>query len=62
MVSTTHKEAEYFYKRDLNCIKDLFKRRFEFDSLRESTLDSINVEKRLDIEIGASGVSKKERD
>ncbi len=32
MVSTTHKEAEFFYQRDLNCIKDLFKRRFNFDS------------------------------
>lgn len=58
MVSTTHKEAEFYYQRDFNCINDLFKKWYGYESNRESKLSLIEVENRLDIEIGASGVTK----
>lgn len=32
MVSTSHVNAEFYFDRDVNCIREFFKRRFEFDS------------------------------
>lgn len=32
MVSTTHINAEVYFQRDVNCIRDFFKRRFGYES------------------------------
>lgn len=32
MVSTAHSNAEWYFDRDVQCIRDFFKRRFEFES------------------------------
>jgi RIO kinase 2 len=60
MVSTTHKEAEFYYQRDFSCIEELFRKRFAYESERQSKLSLIDVENRLDLEIGVSGVNKEE--
>ena len=66
MVSMDHANAEMYFDRDVNCVKNFFRRRFRFTSeepgpffadakngLRE------NPAKRLDVEVEASGFSRK---
>ena len=38
MISTSHINAEYYFNRDVNCVKTFFKRRFGFDAARTPTL------------------------
>ncbi|KAF2645520.1 RIO1-domain-containing protein [Massarina eburnea CBS 473.64] len=62
MVSISHANAEYYFDRDVTCIKRFFDRKFGFTSdepgpfLKESTKKLV---KRLDVEVEASGFSKK---
>jgi RIO kinase 2 len=62
MVSISHPNAEYYFDRDVACIKRFFDRRYGFTSdepgpfLKESTR---RIVKRLDVEVEASGFSKK---
>jgi len=58
MVSTAHPDAKEFFERDVNCIKDFFKRRFEYESELAPTFEDINRIDALDAEIAASGVTK----
>jgi len=64
MLSTTHQNAVYYFDRDVACIKRFFSRRFNFESdepgpfLKDAIKDS-NKEKRLDIEVEATGFSRK---
>ena len=66
MVSIDHANAEMYFDRDVNCIKRFFARRFHFTSDEPGPFlvdarkrVSKNGEKRLDIEVEASGFSKK---
>lgn len=62
MVSVSHPNAEYYFDRDVACIKRFFERRFGFVSDEEGPFfsDTIkNVGKRLDVQVEASGFSKK---
>jgi RIO kinase 2 len=62
-VSTTHTNAKYYFDRDIACLKRFFERRFHFiveesgptleDALKESS------PRRLDVEVEASGFSRK---
>jgi RIO kinase 2 len=62
MVSIDHENADYYFDRDVACIKRFFERRFGFTSdesgpfFKDSTK---KIVKRLDIEVQASGFSKK---
>jgi RIO kinase 2 len=62
MVSIDHANAEYYFDRDVACIKRFFDRRFGFTSdepgpfLKDATK---KVVKRLDVDVQASGFSKK---
>jgi len=62
MVSIDHANAEYYFDRDVACIKRYFDRRYGFTSdepgpfLKDATK---NLVKRLDVEVQASGFSKK---
>jgi RIO kinase 2 len=62
MVSIDHANAEYYFDRDVACIKRFFDRRFGFTSdepgpfFKDATKHLI---KRLDVEVEASGFSKK---
>lgn len=62
MVSIDHANAEYYFDRDVACIKRFFSRRFGFTSDEPGPVfkDSIKtIKKRLDVEVQASGFSKK---
>lgn len=62
MVSIDHANAEYYFDRDVACIKRFFDRRFGFTSDEPGPFfkDAIkHLVKRLDVEVEASGFSKK---
>ncbi|EGO00924.1 hypothetical protein SERLA73DRAFT_51043 [Serpula lacrymans var. lacrymans S7.3] len=75
MVSTSHQNAEWYmtsnpvnryFNRDVECIRTFFKRRFKYESSLypkfQSTKDRDGEEHfRLDVEVAASGFSKKEQ-
>ncbi|KAI5362956.1 putative RIO kinase, protein kinase-like domain superfamily, RIO2 kinase winged helix [Septoria linicola] len=63
-VSTNHANAEYYFDRDVACVKRYFERRFKYTSdekgpFLKDALKGADPEKRLDIEVEASGFSKK---
>lgn len=63
-LSTNHANAEYYFDRDVECIKRYFGRKFKYTSDEPGPFfadasKSINPEKRLDVEVEATGFSKK---
>jgi RIO kinase 2 len=59
MVSTSHQNADMFFDRDVTCIRDFFKRRFGYESSIHPTFADIEREDSLDVEVYASGFTKK---
>lgn len=66
MVSIDHANAQMYFDRDVNCIKKFFERRFHFVSdepgpyfVDAKRLAGGKKTKRLDVEVEASGFSKK---
>lgn len=64
MLSTTHTNAEYYFDRDVNCIKRFFARRFHFESdepgpFLADAIKGSEKNTRLDIEVEATGFSRK---
>ncbi len=66
MVSVDHANAEFYFDRDVNCIKRFFQRRFHFTSDAKGPhfsdarkLIGKDGAKRLDVSVEASGFSKK---
>jgi RIO kinase 2 len=66
MLSIDHPDAEMYFNRDVNCIKRFFERRFQFTSSESGPFLSNarkqvgkNGSKRLDVEVEASGFSRK---
>ncbi|XP_072453449.1 serine/threonine-protein kinase RIO2 [Notamacropus eugenii] len=58
MVSTSHPNAEWYFDRDVKCIRDFFIRRFSYESELYPTFGDIRREDSLDVEIFASGYTK----
>uniref|UniRef100_A0A6P7FE78 Serine/threonine-protein kinase RIO2 n=1 Tax=Diabrotica virgifera virgifera TaxID=50390 RepID=A0A6P7FE78_DIAVI len=58
MISTEHPNAEYFFNRDVNCVKDFFKKRFGYESELYPQFSDINREDNLDAEVACSGFTK----
>jgi RIO kinase 2 len=67
MISIDHMNAKFYFDRDVNCIKRFFKRRFNFTSdesgphfsdAKEQIL-SRKDSKRIDVDVEASGFSRK---
>ncbi|KAG5345263.1 RIOK2 kinase, partial [Acromyrmex charruanus] len=58
MVSTEHENAETYFERDVNCIRDFFKRRFGYESELYPTFQDISREDSVDAEVKASGFAK----
>ena len=67
MVSVDHSNAEMYFDRDIQCVKDFFRRRFRFTSDEPGPFFSTVLDdqarnadcKRLDVAAQASGFSKK---
>ncbi|XP_038621829.1 serine/threonine-protein kinase RIO2 [Tachyglossus aculeatus] len=58
MVSTSHPNAEWYFDRDVKCIRDFFIKRFNYESELYPTFGDIRRENSLDVEIAASGYTK----
>ncbi|MBN3319737.1 RIOK2 kinase, partial [Atractosteus spatula] len=58
MVSTSHQNAEWYFNRDVKCIRDFFTKRFGYESELYPTFNDIRREDCLDVEISASGYTK----
>ncbi|CAO3668015.1 unnamed protein product [Umbelopsis ramanniana] len=61
MVSTSHANAEYYFNRDVECIRVFFKRRFGYESLLYPKFTKKHIEREfdLDVQVAASGFTKK---
>ena len=55
MVSTNHKNAEFYFNRDVKCIDDFFERRFGFITTRKCLLSSVKRTSQLDKQVKAAG-------
>ncbi|KIM48138.1 hypothetical protein M413DRAFT_439857 [Hebeloma cylindrosporum] len=65
MVSTSHENAEWYFNRDVECIRTFFKRRFRYESalyprFRKSVEESGEAGFKLDVMVEASGFGRKE--
>ncbi|KFR16537.1 Serine/threonine-protein kinase RIO2, partial [Opisthocomus hoazin] len=58
MISTSHANAEWYFDRDVNCIKEFFKKRYNYESELFPAFKDIRRECSLDREIAASGYTK----
>uniref|UniRef100_UPI0037E974FD serine/threonine-protein kinase RIO2 n=1 Tax=Semicossyphus pulcher TaxID=241346 RepID=UPI0037E974FD len=58
MVSTSHPNAEWYFDRDVKCIKDFFVRRYNYESELFPTFKDIKRSCSLDVEVSASGFTK----
>ncbi|XP_043558785.1 serine/threonine-protein kinase RIO2 [Chiloscyllium plagiosum] len=58
MVSTSHLNAEWYFNRDVKCIRDFFIRRFNYESELYPTFKDISKVASLDVEIEVSGYTK----
>ncbi|XP_020388092.2 serine/threonine-protein kinase RIO2 isoform X2 [Rhincodon typus] len=58
MVSTSHLNAEWYFNRDVKCIRDFFIKRFNYESELYPTFKDIRKVASLDVEIEVSGYTK----
>lgn len=58
MISTEHPNAEFFFNRDVNCVKDFFRRRFQYESELFPNFSEIDRYDNLDAEVLCSGFTK----
>ena len=64
MVSTRHRNAEMYFNRDVDCIRDFFRKRFQYVSklYPKFTRDVDQTEAfRLDVQVAASGFTLKDQ-
>lgn len=68
MVSTSHENAEWYFNRDVGCIRTFFRRRFKYESAMYPRFKTIKAESsgeqdgfRLDVMVAASGFAKKDQ-
>ncbi|XP_065567908.1 uncharacterized protein LOC136031887 isoform X2 [Artemia franciscana] len=58
MVSVSHSNAEMYFNRDVRCIIDYFKRKFNFESEFHPVFSDIERDDEIDVEVSASGFIK----
>ncbi|KAF1744896.1 hypothetical protein MXB_920, partial [Myxobolus squamalis] len=62
LVSIDHPNADWYFQRDLNCLKSYFEKRYHFSVDDNLKLSDIQRKKHLDIEVSASGAKKHQSD
>ncbi|KND03264.1 atypical/RIO/RIO2 protein kinase [Spizellomyces punctatus DAOM BR117] len=63
MVSTSHRNAEMYFNRDVDCIRAFFRKRFHYESkLYPKFTRDTEREFSLDVEVAASGFTKKQQE
>lgn len=62
MMSTSHFNAEWYFDRDVHCIREFFKKRFGYESELFPKFSDIERDDVLDLETAATGFSKEVRE
>ncbi|KAJ3414181.1 Serine/threonine-protein kinase RIO2 [Chytridiales sp. JEL 0842] len=63
MVSTSHRNAEMYFNRDVDCIRTFFRKRFGYESsIYPKFTRDVEREFSLDIQVAASGFTKKQQE
>ncbi|RKO88941.1 RIO1 family-domain-containing protein, partial [Blyttiomyces helicus] len=63
MVSTSHRNAEMYFNRDVECIRIFFRKRFNYESqLYPKFVRDTEREFSLDVQVAASGFTKKHQE
>lgn len=55
MVSTSHPNSRYYFERDVNCVRQLFRRKFGYESSEAPSYDDLTREDDIDVEVSCSG-------
>ncbi|KAL4227284.1 Serine/threonine-protein kinase RIO2 [Mactra antiquata] len=58
MISTSHFNAEWYFNRDVNCIREFFTKRFNYTSELYPKFSDLKRSGDLDVEVSASGFTK----
>jgi len=61
MVSVYHPNAEFYFNRDVNCVRTFFARKFHFDAKEWPEFKDVEKCYDLDVELEASGFTKQMR-
>lgn len=55
MMSTSHENAEFFFDRDVNCVREMFRRKFGYESAEFPKFTDLKREDNLDAEVHCTG-------
>ncbi|XP_011176544.2 uncharacterized protein LOC105208416 [Zeugodacus cucurbitae] len=55
MMSTSHENAEFFFDRDVNCVREMFRRKFDYESADFPKFTDLKREDNLDAEVHCTG-------
>ncbi|XP_037817350.1 serine/threonine-protein kinase rio2 [Lucilia sericata] len=55
MMSTSHENAEYFFDRDVQCVRELFRRKYNYESAEYPKFSDIVRDDNLDTEVHCTG-------
>lgn len=55
MMSTSHPNAEFFFERDVNCVRELFRRKFGYESEDYPTFKDLTREDDIDADVKCTG-------
>ncbi|XP_052796850.1 serine/threonine-protein kinase RIO2-like isoform X2 [Mya arenaria] len=58
MISTSHQNAEWYFDRDVSCVREFFARRFHYESELFPKFSDLKRSDDLDVEVAASGFTK----
>jgi RIO kinase 2 len=61
MVSTSHLNAEWYFDRDVECIRTFFKKKFGYENDYAPKLSEVEKKMDLDVQVAASGFTKKDQ-
>ncbi|EGT32365.1 hypothetical protein CAEBREN_05213 [Caenorhabditis brenneri] len=59
MISIDHPNAEFYFDRDVTCVRTFFKRRFDYESEDWPKFDEVERKGNMDVLLEASGFTKK---
>lgn len=58
MLSTSHPNAKFFFDRDVTGVRELFKKKYGFDSEDYPKFEDLERDDRMDVEVSCSGFTK----
>uniref|UniRef100_A0A0R3RTU5 Serine/threonine-protein kinase RIO2 n=1 Tax=Elaeophora elaphi TaxID=1147741 RepID=A0A0R3RTU5_9BILA len=59
MISVDHPNAQFYFERDVDCVRTFFRRRFNYESELYPNFESMTRKYNLDVEVSASGFTRR---